>query len=168
VELTELGMAQAAATEPLLRHVSFDRVYCSDLARAKKTAALALPHVTPIYTPAIREIDVVALSFKTPEQCEAEYGEAYTAGRGKSNFVPFGGEDRQMLAERVGAFLRELEQEDLATVGVVCHRGTMLAAAAYMLGEKCPTLTVDNCGIGVFAYRNGCWRMLKWNVTAKL
>ena len=70
VALTEKGIGQAKAAAPMLKNVKFDKIYCSDLQRAKRTAALALPDSECEYTALIREIDVGELSYQSIAECE--------------------------------------------------------------------------------------------------
>ena len=70
VALTPLGIRQAEAAAPLLTHIKFDKIFCSDLQRATCTAALALPNETCEYTALIREIDVGSLAYKPVADCE--------------------------------------------------------------------------------------------------
>ena len=169
VPLTEKGVAEAIATAPLLQHISFDKVYCSDLQRARHTAALALPHVTCTYTSRIREIDVGTLAFQYFTDCENRYGELFANSRANGDYSPFGGESREMLDTRIRAFLEELTQADEgAVIGVVCHGGVMQSVARYVLGSSRGLAMSDNCGISVFRIKDGEWKLHKWNVTVEL
>lgn len=169
VPLTEKGIEQAKAVRPLLQNVLFDKLYCSDLQRAKMTASLALPQYTPIYTDRIREVSVGALASLTPAACEEKYGDVYKEARKISDYSPFGGENCEMLDKRVFAFLDEITSipED-EIIGVVCHAGVMKSAARYVLRDLYPGLIVDNCAVCVFGLENGKWRLINWNVTVEL
>ena len=169
VPLTEKGMEQAKAVRPLLQNIFFDKLYCSDLQRAKTTASLALPQYTPIYTDRIREISVGELAGLFPAECEEKYGEAYKEAQRSVDYSPFGGENCEMLDKRVFAFLDEITSipED-KIIGVVCHAGVMKSAARYVLRDLYPGLIVDNCAVCVFGLENGKWRLINWNVTVEL
>ena len=56
--LTEQGREDAIRARGFLSDLSFDKVYSSDLSRARDTALLALPGCTPEQTPLLREINV--------------------------------------------------------------------------------------------------------------
>ena len=58
IDLTDKGREDALRARALLKDLSFDRVYASDLKRARETAEIALPGVSYEVTPLIREIDV--------------------------------------------------------------------------------------------------------------
>ena len=68
--LTQKGRDQAMAIRPVLRRISFDRVYSSDLSRAIETQQLAVPDAQGIRTPLLREFDVGRLTNITYEEAE--------------------------------------------------------------------------------------------------
>ena len=169
VALTALGIEQAKATAPLLAHIKFDKVFCSDLQRARHTAALALPHATCEYTALIREIDVGELAFQQIADCEAKYGEKYLTARKNGDYSAFGGESRAQLDGRAAAFLDLVAAlEDTPIVGAVCHGGLMRAAARVVLGDPLPLAMPDNCGICRFDLKDGKWTLRRWNATVEV
>ncbi|MBP3396785.1 MAG: histidine phosphatase family protein [Clostridia bacterium] len=168
VPLTEKGRAQAAATAPLFTNVKFDKVYCSTLGRAMDTAALALPDYTPEYSDEIREMNVGEAVLKTPSQCAALWGEVFTQNRAIGNFVPFGGEDLDMLDKRMGDFLNKiLAKDEGKVIGIVSHGGAISAATRHLVGRH-PIGAMDNCGVSVLVCTGDKWVIKKWNATAKL
>ena len=169
VALTALGIEQAKATAPMLAHIKFDKVYCSDLQRAKHTAALALPQHACEYTKLIREIDVGKLAFQPLAECEAKYGEKYWNARKGTDYSAFGGESRAQLDGRAAAFLDLVAAlEDTPIVGAVCHGGLMRAAARVVLGDPLPLSMPDNCGVCRFEYKDGTWSIRRWNAVVEL
>ena len=162
--LTALGIEQAKATAPMLAHIKFDKVFCSDLQRARNTAALALPNVTCEYLPLIREISVGKLTFRKVDECREEYGALFTEYHARTDFSPFGGESREQLDARACEFLNMVaDLEDTPVVGAVCHGGFMRAAARVVLGDPLPLAMPDNCAVCVFEYKNGYWSLRRWN-----
>ena len=169
VALTALGLEQAKATAPLLAPIRFDKVFCSDLQRAKNTAALALPGYTCEYTAEIREIHVGKVAKLYLKDCEKMYGEHYWHARKNTDYSYFGGESREDLDARVHAFMDRLTAlEDTPTVGVVCHGGVMQSVARYVLGDASHLAMSDNCGICKLKLTDGKWTMCKWNVTVEI
>ena len=77
----------------------------------------------------------------------------------------FGGESRPMVCDRVRQFLKELEQEPCENVAAFSHNGLVLAAAQVVLGvmPQPGSLSGPNCGIHVFEYKDGKWKILAWN-----
>jgi len=169
VALTTLGIEQAKATAPLLRHITFDKIFCSDLQRAKSTAALALPGYACEYTPNIREIHVGELAFQYIADCEVKYGERYLNARRAGDYSSFGGESHEQLRTRAQDFLDMLAtMEDTPIVGAVCHGGFIRATAGCVLGSSSGLAMPDNCAIAKFTYKDGIWRLNKWNVTVEV
>ena len=75
--LSELGHQQARAANAYLKDIPFDRIYCSDLPRARQTAADALPGCEPIYSDKLREIGVGHLANNRIVDVAAKYGAPY-------------------------------------------------------------------------------------------
>ena len=168
VPLTALGIEQAKATAPLLAHIPFDKVFCSDLQRAKSTAALALPHCKCEYTAEIREISVGELAFQKIDLCAAKYGEVFLNARKNVDYSAFGGESYEELMARAQGFLdRVAALENASVVGAFCHGGLIRAAANCVLG-RCAIAMPDNCAIAKFACKDGKWTLCKWNVTVEI
>ncbi|MBE6595432.1 MAG: histidine phosphatase family protein [Ruminococcaceae bacterium] len=168
VPLTEKGRMQAAATAPLFADVKLDKVYCSTLSRAMDTAALALPGYTPEYSDEICEMNVGEAVLKTPAQCAALWGEEFTKNRAVGNFVPFGGENLDMLEARMGKFLeRVLPEHEDGSICIVSHGGAISAATRYLLGRH-PIGGMENCGVSVLVRTGDKWIIKKWNATYRL
>lgn len=168
VPLNENGIAQAKAVAPLLAHIPFEKVYASDLQRAKHTAALALPNKVCEYTAVIREIDVGSLVGKAVKDCIDAYGEPFLQCRKRFDYALFGGESREQLDARVADFMKLLEQSAHGVIGVVCHGGVIRSVARYILGDFNGLGAAENCSICKVLYKDGKWSLSKWNVTALL
>lgn len=167
VMLTQEGREQAMAIRPILEKFTFDRVYSSDLQRAVDTQLLALPFENPIRTPLLREIDVGSAAGKplgklfenAPERVRLERDYSY-----------FGGESRAMACDRLRRFLAELEEDPCEYVAAFAHNGICGSMMRVLLGEQISLLPIHtpNCGIHVFEYANGVWRLKAWNYMGKL
>lgn len=168
--LTALGKEQASAVAPLIADVCFDRVYCSDLARAKETAAIALPHVTPLYLPLLREI---CCGEKAEGVTRSElikiYGEEYPKAASTRDYSFFGGESYADFAARVAAFKEMLEGEDATSIAVFGHGGFIQEFFRQAMGvpQIVPQrIPLRNCGVSVFGVEGGVWSLCAYNVTA--
>ena len=148
----------------MLLHIPFEKVYCSDLQRAQITATLALPTHDRICTQQLREINTGSLTFRP----HSELDEQTDQNRKNSNYLPYGGENRDMLYARIADFMSKLEADEARVIGVVCHAGAIQAASRFVLGKALQKLPVDNCSVSVFQLENGVWRLLRWNVTTQL
>ena len=153
----------------MLKNVKFDKIYCSDLQRAKRTAALALPDSKCEYTALIREIDVGELAYQDIAECEQKYGQPYLDARAKRDYSLFGGESREAMEQRARNFLNAVAAlEDASVIGAVCHGGFMHAAARVVLGDVNGLAMPDNCAVCVFDCKNGKWTLRCWNATVTL
>ena len=165
VPLSEKGEEQARQAGEKLRGVAFDKVFTSDLRRAVQTCELALPGCEYETTPLLREYNVGTVGGKSPEECLAEYGEAYTQGIATLDMTPFGGESHEMHLQRVAEFFSQVEKLNVETVAAFSHFGTMRAALETVLHAPWVKGRVlcDNCCIAVFAFEDGVWKLRDWN-----
>ena len=170
--LSELGHAQAKAAGACLKDIPFDRVYCSDLPRARQTAADALPGCAPIYSEKLREISVGTLADRLIADVAAQYGDPYWEHVRQQDFSAYGGETQQQMRARLKSFFTdELEKlEGLSHVAVFGHEGTVHQILNHAVGYDVllEHLQVDNASVTVFSFEDGCWKLLKWNHTGAL
>lgn len=171
VPLTEKGHAQARAIQPRLKKLHFDKVIVSDLLRAKQTAENALPDYAYEYDWRIREIGVGDLAGKLVSDCEAKLGETYIRNRQNRDFTAYGGENLEMMQQRIASFMDDLTHEpENAQIAVVCHEGAICGMLCHVLQCQSNRLAArsDNCSISVFTYKSGEWTLNKWNETGNL
>ena len=170
--LSELGHQQARAAGAYVRDIPFDRIYCSDLPRARQTAADALPGCAPIYSPLLREIGVGSLAGRLIADVAAQYGAPYWEHVQQQDFSAYGGETQAEMRDRLRRFFtEELEPlEGCDRVAVFGHEGTVHQLLSYAIGYDVllEHLQVDNASVSVFSYENGCWKLEKWNHTGAL
>lgn len=178
VSLTEQGEAEARALGRHLREIPFDRIYTSDLKRARQTHALALPGTKAEVTPLIREVNVGELSGRRVEDCKATLGEPYREARRVFDFHAWGGENYAEFCTRILDFLRQTEREDCECVAAFCHGGVIhgvldmlfsgtlngKAPVPEVIGIDKPSFACPNCGVFVFEFSGGTWKMLTWNL----
>ncbi len=181
VSLTAKGEDEARAVGELLRRegISFDRIYTSDLRRAMQTRALALPDTVSEASPLIREVNVGILAGRRVADCIAEMGEPYLAAKRVFDFHAWDGENYAEFCTRILEFLRRLERgtDDSETVGVFCHGGVIHAILDMLfsgtlndgkpvpqtIGIDKPSFACPNCGVFVFAFSKGLWKLRAWN-----
>ncbi len=162
-QLTEAGREQARRAGERLRGLPFDRIYASDLDRTMETAGLIFPDCEIIPRLDLREINVGTLGGRP-------YAEADNLVRHSYDFVPFGGENRQQLIDRIKHFLREMEALPCERVAAVTHGGLVCnvldAITDGCIGTK--HSTCGNCSVSVFEYipERG-WRLARWNDTGE-
>ncbi|MBO5755277.1 MAG: histidine phosphatase family protein, partial [Clostridia bacterium] len=167
--LTEKGREDARLAGTLLCDVSFDRIYVSDLIRAKETLEIALPEAKGIETPLLREIGVGELSGKTVSACAEEYGERYLTNKAVRNFIPFGGESNDLHRERIGEFLALLVADPQPTVAAFCHEGSIQCVMEIIAGTPLnrQEIHLKNGSVNIFEYADGAWHTVLLNQTAK-
>ena len=162
--LTAQGEKDALGARKVLQGISFDKVYSSDLSRAVRTQEIALPGIISEKLPLVREISVGNLEGKKFE----DLGESFVLNRSTYNFVPYGGENYEMLQKRAKKFLEMMEKEDCGTIAVFSHGGFINTVLGVILGCRVTNVNAlsDNCGVSVFEYNGGNWALRKWNMTA--
>ena len=168
VELSPLGRQQAEEAKKTLEDISFDRVYCSDLKRARQTVKIALPACEPVFTPQLREICVGKLEGMTYQACEERYGQDFFDAEARQDYSCMGGETGEELRERIHGFLRELEKRtDLKRVAVFGHEGTVRETLNFVLGTVIPLehMVIRNAAVSVFSIGPEGRKLLGWNQT---
>jgi broad specificity phosphatase PhoE len=166
--LTELGRQQAMGIRDVLKDISFDRVYSSDLSRAIDTQKLALPGAEDVIrTPLIREIHVGELENSSIEEANRRAQEMGIVLR-RDGYAAFGGESVSMMQDRVQEFLHMLEEDPCDCVAAFAHNGVLGITLQIVLGVEFDRAAVfsQNCAIHVFEFANGKWRLLAWNYKA--
>lgn len=168
VPLTEKGLEDARRAGRLLRNISFDRVYASDLRRARQTCEAALPGTPYTNEPLLRELGTGSLMGLTRQQAHEIYGEKHDAALSGSDFRPFGGENRQMELDRTSAFLRKIENSTGdENIAAFCHAGTVCCMLELTLGAAFhyDHLRIDNGSVSTFCWNGRIWQLDKWNMT---
>lgn len=170
VPLTEKGKTQAEAIRPVLAEISFDKVYSSDLSRAHDTQKFSLPGYEAETTQLLREISVGNLAGKSIVAMAAANG-GMTPTAQSGDYTPYGGENRQMLDARVGAFLKMLEQQPYENVAVFAHRGVLMSVLRNVLATDAfpgGSILCDNCAVNVVEYDGKSWRILALNYMKRI
>ena len=164
VKLTEKGIADAKRAGEYLKGISFDRIYSSDLIRAVQTAQYALPGCEPIRLPELREIGLGELEMRSIDECVEQLGEDFPINRSLYNFVPYGGENRDMMEDRVRRFFDMLENDPCENVVAFAHAGTLQTALDVVLDMRLNRYHVAclNGSVAVFEHFNGRWLLRTW------
>lgn len=160
VPLTPKGMEDACGIRPLLEKVPFDKIYSSDLIRAKQTAETAIPGCQYEETPLLREICLGSLEGKpivSLTEQQKKKGNLY-------GYASYGGESRRDFTERMRRFVAEAEKLDCEYIAAFTHLGWLKGMLRQVLGVPVPGSAVccNNCTVAVFEYKNGHWRLHSW------
>ena len=159
--LTERGCEDAMNIRPLLQGVRFDKVYSSDLSRARETARIALPDSKIEECPLLREINIGSLSGKPFSSLTEEMKDRTDI----EGFVEYGGESREEFSRRICQFVSLVESLDCECVAAFSHGGWVLSLLNEMFGVTLPRDKVRcaNCTVAVFEQRqNGEWWLHSW------
>lgn len=164
ISLTEKGIADAKGISPFLQKIPFDKIYASDLLRARQTAENALPGCAYELNTDIREINVGSVSGRCAADCEKEYGQAYIDNKKIGNYAPYGGENREMLKTRLNRFLNQVAKSEYNCVAAFAHGFAVRIMLECVLGTEFPfyRLKCGNCTIAVFEYKDNAWMLNSW------
>ena len=154
--LTDKGRNDAKKTGLLLKDIKFDKVIVSDLARARETAAIALPGYEYEFSKLVREINVGSLSYTKHSEISQEIKQR-TA---KIGYAEFGGESWDDVRLRILQFMKYLESLNCKNVAVFSHEGWLRAMMDIVLGVYVPrkNLCCMNGAIAVYKFDND-WQL---------
>ncbi len=174
--LSPRGEAQAQALGRALQGQRFDALYCSDLGRAKQTAALISAHVEapPVQTlPELRERSYGALEGLTWDEVEARFPDVPVALiRGGPDTVPPGGEALEDFVERGHGALTQLARKHPGEkLLIVSHGGVLATFLRRVLGvpqTAAHTFQTRNCALNIFGYQDDRWLLKTWGAASHL
>ena len=171
--LTELGERQARALAPYLRGVH--EVWVSPLVRALATAALALPHLTPVIREPFIEVDYGELD---GQPLSALTGEQWRAFEHDHDIAFGGGESLASVDRRVHEELEALlaDQSSLLHsshehLAIVSHVSPIKSATIWALGVSGSVtwrMRLNNGSLTTVATRSGVPALVSFNVVPAL
>jgi broad specificity phosphatase PhoE len=130
ISLSDEGRLQAARVAARLREEPIERIYTSDLVRARETAsAIAAPHgLEPILDARLREFAFGAWEGLTWAEILAERPHLSEANWHHAQlYAPEGGEQFDAVCSRVRSFCDELVERGVRSAVAVTHAGTLHA-----------------------------------------
>ena len=166
VPLTEKGMEEAALVQQVLSGVRFDKIYASDLARAKSTAEIAIPGCEYETVEMLREINVGTIAGQPLAVVKDQSIRSLT----KDGYSSFGGESRVEFRDRVAAFMKIIEAEGCENIAVFSHAGVIRNFLDIVLGivHDRSKICCNNCTVAIFEYSHSKWRLYSWiNLTSQ-
>ncbi|NLC57636.1 MAG: histidine phosphatase family protein [Armatimonadetes bacterium] len=175
LELNPHGRQQARRLADRLAGVNLAAVYCSDLRRARETAAaIAAPHgLTPYPDPALREVHYGDWEGVAEEEVRQRWPEPYLAWREDAEHqrIP-GGETFGELRDRfVPAVMRILARHPEESVAIVAHKAANRVFLCAVLGlspSHYRRIGQDNAALNLLDYDHGRWRVDQLNDTCHL
>ncbi|HHX38767.1 MAG TPA: histidine phosphatase family protein [Armatimonadetes bacterium] len=175
LELNERGREQAGCVAQRLADAELSAVYCSDLRRARDTAAaIAARHgLEPVADPALREVNYGEWEGVSEEDVRAGWPDHYAAWKRDAEKVRIpGGESFGELRDRlVPALTAIAERHAGENVAVVAHKSSNRAFLCAVLGLS-PSLYrrigQENAAVNLITYEDGRWRIDLINDTCHL
>ena len=162
VELSEKGREDAKRAGEIIKGVSFDKIYSSDLSRAMDTARIAVPGCEFEALPIFREVNVGNIADKPLDVLSVE--ERILAGR--EGYAPYGGESCEEFSKRVRRVMDMLASTNFNTVAVFAHAGFLRTFLDVVVGAYLPRQNVvcNNCAVAIFDYDNANneWKLHSW------
>jgi broad specificity phosphatase PhoE len=163
VPLTPLGKEQAKVLRKRLSHEGIGRIYCSDLMRAKETAALIGLDFPIEYSKELREKSYGGLEGVRFDN-DTSYDKYHTDATLRP---PGGGENSVDVQKRVVSYFRKkVFNAKEEKVLVVAHHGPLVLVACDLLGmpvKNWRRLRLGNCGLSIITVEDKIWRLKLWN-----
>lgn len=160
--LSEDGIECARRLGQALSAIEFDRLYCSDLERARHTAELIAPHKKNRIKadPSLREIFLGEWEGKSVDEVR-ERGAAYDV------VAPPGGESFIELQKRaVPAIAAILDQSPSGRILIVAHSALIWSVMCHYFAFDLKELffyPFDFCGVHLLHNSHGYMRMIRYN-----
>lgn len=172
VDLNETGLRQAELVAQALQNERFDALYCSDLSRARKTAAAlaAAQGLTPVVDRAWRERCYGAFEGHSYDEIGTLFPEAYAAmrARAKDYRYPQGANAAETLQEfaarSVGALMRAIEAGG-RRIAIVTHGGVLDCINHYARGidlSQPRDFEIPNTGVNRLAWDGAVLNIVQW------
>jgi broad specificity phosphatase PhoE len=137
VPLSDEGVQQAQALAKRLKHWKFDRVYSSDLQRAKQTAEAVCPKGNIIFDTRLREINLGHFEGRTWADMSDEERDVFSVQfAGPYHHKVPGGESNDDLRDRALAWLADLPKE--GRVVAFTHGGFIVSMLHSIVGRPKP------------------------------
>ncbi|MEO3989548.1 adenosylcobalamin/alpha-ribazole phosphatase [Pseudocitrobacter cyperus] len=157
--LTLKGIQQATSLGPLLQHVPFDHVMCSELARTQDTARLMLGTrpLQPEIVPELNEMFFGDWEMRHHRDLIIEDEANYAAWCNDwQNAIPTNGEGFQAFSLRVNGFIERLPHLAYQNLLLVSHQGVLSLLVARLL--KMPQSAMWH-----FRIDQGAWSMIDFS-----
>lgn len=152
VPLNYNGQQQAQLLANYLQPEAIDAIFASDLRRAYATAQ-AIAHskgLSVIADSRLREINLGVFQGMTNLQIEKAYPEDKLQWDSNNDFAPLKGESRYQVQKRAyEAWLEITNQEDMNTVLLVAHGGTIRMLLEKIFPERTQRIKLHNTSVSI-------------------
>lgn len=172
IPLNDNGLAQAEATARSLARAGerFAALYCSDLQRARQTAAAVAraQGLDPAHDARLRERHYGVFQGLTYDEAAHHHPEHYRRFTAREPAFSFAGEGESLadFAARVHAALGDIANRHAGeAVAVVTHGGVLDIVHRLATGEPLETprsFAIPNAALNWIEHTAGAWRLLAW------
>lgn len=173
--LSETGVECARGLLKDLAEVKFEKVYSSDLLRARQTAELLVPDKKKeiIVTPELREIFLGDWEGKSFNEVRSVWKELYEKrGASFDKMPPPGGESFHDLQKRSApVFAKILDESPAGNILIVTHAAFIWSVMCSCFSFKLKDLfyyPLDFCGVHLLHNSRGHLRMMRYNWNPRL
>jgi 2,3-bisphosphoglycerate-dependent phosphoglycerate mutase len=175
VPLSEAGIRQAHAVAARLAAEHVDKIYSSDLQRARQTAEIIRGNrlLELVTDERLREIHMGSFQGLTLGEAQARHGDAWERFFiHDAEFALPGGQSRNQKQVEIAAFMQQVVGEDQGKqIVVVTHGGILISMLRHVL--KIPAshyfrVRIDNAGIQRFYYEKETWILVSWGEVGHL
>jgi probable phosphoglycerate mutase len=170
--LNEKGLHQACLWQKKLKAGLFEKIYSSDLSRARQTALIIAGHHQGKVQllPALREINLGEWEGLSVAEVQARYPEEWQR-REKDlvTFSPPGGESFRDLALRIGPVFNHIVHELEGDILIVAHAGVNRVILCQVLGMNLANLFrlgQDYGSLNLLERNKDDWRVVAMNIPA--
>ncbi|MCR4318183.1 MAG: histidine phosphatase family protein [Planctomycetes bacterium] len=173
-KLDDLGRRQAEKTAEFIASEGIEKIYASDLSRARETAEIIVRtlEVPLTLSQGLREQHLGDFEGQPWEDLKKNRPEEVAKFVSDFDFVLKGGESRRTMWSRVLAeYERIAEESDGNTVAIVTHGGPILTLVYHVLGipyGKTKRFRTSNAGVSLFEYSSNDWMLCFLNATTHL
>ncbi len=177
--LTPKGRSDVSALGRRLKQLDFERLFSSDLGRARETAALIAEHTGHriVTDPLLRERHYGVLEGLTIPEIKSQYAECLQKlGEGDPDMVIPQGESHRQLYDRNIRFVERFMRDHAGTTALlVVHGGVLDSLLRFVTGlpldyPRC--FTAVNASLNIFThgkfYRTHRWVVETWGDLAHL
>lgn len=154
--LSEAGLCQARLLQGAIDGLRISGIYCSDLQRSLKTAAIiaSKQQIKPVARADLREISLGEWEGRTFEEIRSKYpGEFAKRGEAIATYRPVGGESFLDCSRRVVNAFNDILSSSTGDVLIVGHAGVNRLILSFVLG-----LPIEN--IFQFSQEYGCMNLI--------
>lgn len=161
VDLSEEGFRQADLTGAYIKDWGIQKLYSSDMIRARQTAETINKHLEVPYevVPAFRELDFGDMEGLMPDQMKIQYPDFFAEEAKEIKAIPYpGGESVDDVVARYMPALRSVASQPLEKVAVVTHGVAIKAVFSHILGmntamwKRWGRGDFENCSVNELLY----------------